>query len=84
VTEISGVMLLSENSPLHFIKPNSIRAATKDLNVSETFGQFANTYKQFTLETNNSDAENDHKLRKPKDRSWKKKWKFWQTPINTI
>jgi len=84
VTEISGVTLLSENSPLHFIKPNSIRAATKDLNVSETFGQFANTYKQFTPETNNSDAKNDHKLRKPKDRSWKKKWKFWQTPINSI
>ncbi|XP_077255342.1 diaphanous related formin 1 isoform X3 [Temnothorax americanus] len=88
VTEISGVMLLSENSPLHLINvlpSNSVRAAGKGLNVSgETSGLLANTYKQFAPE-NNSDVNNNHNTsRKSKDKSWKKKWKFWQMPINTI
>lgn len=85
VTEISGVMLLSENSPLHLIKPNST-CITKDLNApGETSRHLTNTYKQFTSGTSNSDARNNrNKLRKPKTRSWKKKWKFWQTPTNTI
>lgn len=86
VTEISGVALLPENTPLHLIKSNSIRAAAKDLNVSgEISRQLSNTYKQFTPGTSNLDAKNNYdKLRKLKDKSWKKKWKFWQTPINTI
>lgn len=84
VTEISGVMLLSENSPLHLIKSNPIRAATYGLNVSGETSGLPNSYKRFVSETSNSDAINLNKLRKPKDRSWKKKWKFWQAPINSI
>ncbi|XP_011685321.1 PREDICTED: protein diaphanous isoform X2 [Wasmannia auropunctata] len=84
MTEISGVMLLSENSPMHLIEPNSIRVAAKGVNASAPSGQRANAYKQFALETGNPDAKSNNKLRKLKDGSWKKKWKFWQTPINTI
>lgn len=83
VTEISGVMLLSENSPLHFIKSNSIRIAIKGLNLSS--GQLANTYRQFAPETSNLTARNNrNKLKKPKDSAWKNKWKFWRTPINIV
>ncbi|XP_039307446.1 protein diaphanous isoform X3 [Solenopsis invicta] len=86
VTEISGVMLLSENSPLYLIKSNSTRASTKGLNASgEISEHLANTYKQFTPEASNSGSKiNYDKLRKPKVRSWKKKWKFWQIPTSTI
>lgn len=65
-------MLLSENSPLHFIKSNSIHIATKSLNLSENSGQPANTYKQFTPETSNL-ARNRNILIKLKDSSWKNK-----------
>lgn len=84
VTEISGITLLSENSPLHLIKPNSICIAANGLNMTgETSGQLANVYKQFAPETSNSEVNNNYnKLRK--SISWKKKWKFWHTPLNTI
>ncbi|XP_036140076.1 protein diaphanous isoform X2 [Monomorium pharaonis] len=84
VAEISGVTLLSENSPLHLIKSNSIRAIKKGLNTrEETSRHFTYTYKQFIPATSNLNAKNYYELRK-KARSWKKKWKFWQTPTNTI
>lgn len=86
MTEISGVMLLSENSPLHLIQSNAVRPVAKDLNVSvgETSGQLTNTYEQFVPETSNSSANIYNEFKKPKDKPLKKKWKFWQTPIKTV
>lgn len=86
VTEISGITLLSENSPLHLIKSNSACIAAKNLNViGETSRQFINTYRQFAPETSNFEVKNNYnELRKSKDKSWKKKWKFWQTPLNSV
>ncbi|KAL0116688.1 hypothetical protein PUN28_009956 [Cardiocondyla obscurior] len=82
MTEISGVMLLSENSPLDFIKPNSNSIASRNFNAfGETSSQRANTCKQFT--SNNNLNERVNTLRKLKDKSWKKKWKFWQT-MNSV
>lgn len=82
--EISGITLLSENSPLHLIKSNSIRIAANGLNVSGESSEYpANTYKQFASEPSNSEAKNNYnKFRKSKDNSWKKKWKFWQTSLD--
>ncbi|XP_011879316.1 PREDICTED: protein diaphanous isoform X2 [Vollenhovia emeryi] len=80
VAEISGVTLLSENSPLHLIKSKS-RVARKGSNVSGETSGLANAYKQFVPESN---LDINHKFRKPKDKAWKKKWRFWQTPVKTI
>ncbi|XP_070165092.1 protein diaphanous isoform X2 [Polyergus mexicanus] len=86
--EMSGITLLSENSPLHLIKPNPIHTAKNNLSMSgKTFGKLANTYEPFVLKASSPNAKNNlNKMKKPKDRLWKKKWKFWQTSnnINTI
>lgn len=85
--EMSGVTLLSGNSPLHLIKSNPIRTTKNNLNMSgKSFGKSANTHESFILETSSPSAKyNLNKIKKPKDRSWKKKWKFWQTSnINVI
>lgn len=73
--EMSGVTLLSENSPLHLIKPN--RTSKSSLNISgKLFGKPVS-------ETSSPNAKNNLRImKKLKDRSWKKKWKFWQTSSN--
>ncbi|XP_072751570.1 protein diaphanous isoform X2 [Anoplolepis gracilipes] len=80
LTEMSGVTLLSENSP------NRIRTTKNNLNMSgKTFGNPANTYESFNLDTSSPNTKNNlYKMKKPKDRPWKKKWKFWQTSNNII
>lgn len=73
--EMSGVTLLSGNSPLHLIKPNS--DCTKNMS-GKTLGKLSN--ESFVLETSSSNAIysfSNNQMKKPKDRSWKKKWKFW-------
>lgn len=85
--EMSGITLLSENSPLHLIKPNSIYTEKNNLNISgKMFGKLTNTYEPFVLKASSPNAKNNyHKMKKPKDRLWKKKWKFWQASnISTI
>lgn len=52
--EMSGVTLLSETSPLHFIN------------------------------TSKSSVKNSNIFKRSKNGSRKKKWKFWQTSINTV
>ncbi|XP_012224016.1 protein diaphanous isoform X2 [Linepithema humile] len=58
LVEMSGVKLLSENSPLHFI------------NTSKTSGSSTKSSRNI--------------FKRPKNGSWKKKWKFWQTSMNTV
>lgn len=75
--EMSGVTLLSENSPLHVIKPDSVHTSKSSLNMSgKIFGKLI-------PETSSPNAKNNFRImKKLKDRSWKKKWKFWQTSNN--
>lgn len=72
--EMSGVTLLSGNSPLHLIKPDSVRTSKSSLNMS------GNIFGKLVSETSSPNAKNNFRLmKKLKDRSWKKKWRFWQT-----
>lgn len=75
--EMSGVTLLSENSPLHLIKSSSTRTSKSSLNISGKF------FGKSVPETSSPNTKNNLRImKKLKDRSWKKKWKFWQTSNN--
>ncbi|XP_029156307.1 protein diaphanous isoform X2 [Nylanderia fulva] len=77
--EMSGVALLSGNSPLHLIKPNSVCTNKNNLNMSgKTFGKLSN--ESCILETSSLSRKHNlskNKMKRPKERLWKKKWKFW-------
>lgn len=87
-TEMSGIALLSENSPFHTTRRPFPRARNTDPSTSEeVFEKAANSSILFEsalsiLETSDSSARN--KSKKSKHKSWKQKWMFWQTPVNTI